>query len=416
MADDIQLISDGDGVAVIGECSAVERFLASERLDSSKLDQRALSELSLLAIGVAGAAVQAGGAIASQTGRWVQLTEESASLLHSLGPVTNSASGLMIGVVRGDHGQWQKMLEFTQLGSGALNPMVISSAGAALAQMAMMKKLDELSDYLAVIDQKVDDVLRNQKDGALADMIGVDLIVDEAMAIRTEVGRVSEITWSKVQAVGTTVARTQAYALRQLDGLAEKLERITDVDELAKVVPSTEVKSKEWTAVLVHCFRLQEAIAVLELDRVADVAPGDLEQHRIGLKTAQQNRFELITTSTERLLERMNAAAARANKWVLLNPLKSPAIVDSTNRVAARVVELHQLLGIGRDDASMEVRRWRGAVGDLRSRAVEAGSEGVGLGARAGARALGRARSLTNKVAAGIAERTAERPQGQLEE
>ncbi len=42
----------------------------------------------------------------------------------------------------------------------------------------------------------------------LADMIGVDLVVEEAMTIRDEVGRVSDVTWSTVQATSMTVART----------------------------------------------------------------------------------------------------------------------------------------------------------------------------------------------------------------
>jgi hypothetical protein len=44
--------------------------------------------------------------------------------------------------------------------------------------------------------EKVDDVLRAQKDAALADMIGVDFVIEEAMTVREHVGRVSEVTWS----------------------------------------------------------------------------------------------------------------------------------------------------------------------------------------------------------------------------
>ena len=43
MSDEIELISDGDGLAVIGERSAVERFLESQRLESRAIDTRRLS-------------------------------------------------------------------------------------------------------------------------------------------------------------------------------------------------------------------------------------------------------------------------------------------------------------------------------------------------------------------------------------
>ena len=86
-----------------------------------------------------------------------------------------------------------------------------------MAQLAMQQTMDEITDYLAAIEEKVDDVLRAQKDAVLADMIGAGFVIEEAMTVREQVGRVSEVTWSKVQATSMTIARTQAYALRQLD-------------------------------------------------------------------------------------------------------------------------------------------------------------------------------------------------------
>src|SRR4051794_35664318 len=59
MSADIQLISDGDGLAVIGEPSAVERFLAGEGLPSRDLGLKRLH--SVLKTGSAGAQAGAGG-------------------------------------------------------------------------------------------------------------------------------------------------------------------------------------------------------------------------------------------------------------------------------------------------------------------------------------------------------------------
>ena len=205
-----------------------------------------------------------------------------------------------------------------------------------MAQLAMQQTMDEITDYLATIDEKVDDVLRAQKDAVLADMIGVGFVIEEAMTIREQVGRVSEVTWSKVQATPATIARTQAYALRQLDALAEKMERKTKIGDLAKAAKEAESKVQEWLAVLARCFQLQDAIAVLELDRVLDASPEELDGHRLGLRAARQNRLELISRSTERLMARMDAAAGTANTKVLLHPTTSPAVVQSSNHVASR--------------------------------------------------------------------------------
>src|SRR4051794_11478873 len=169
--------------------------------------------------------------------------------------------------------------------------------------------MEEITEYLAAIDAKLDDVLRAQEDAVLADMIGVCFDIDEAMTLREHGGRVNEVTWSKVQASSATIARTQAYALRQLDALAEKVEGGTNIADLAKSAKKAESKAQEWLAVLARCFQLQDAIAVLELDRVLEVAPDDLDGHRLGLRTVRQKRLDTILQTTERLLDRIDAAA-----------------------------------------------------------------------------------------------------------
>ena len=103
-----------------------------------------------------------------------------------------------------------------------------------MAQLAMQQAMEEITDCLARIDDKLDDVLRAQTNQVLARMDGVDLAVREAMKVREAVGRVSEVTWSKVQATSSTIFDTQAYALREPNALSEKLEQTKGVGDLAK--------------------------------------------------------------------------------------------------------------------------------------------------------------------------------------
>src|SRR6185369_7093775 len=111
---------------------------------------------------------------------------------------------LSTGVLKGNSGQIRGFVQFAGPGSFLTNPAILAGAAGIMAQVAMQQTMDEITDYLAAIDEKVDDVLRAQKDAVLADMIGVDLVIEEAMTIRGEVGRVSEVTWSKVQSTSTT--------------------------------------------------------------------------------------------------------------------------------------------------------------------------------------------------------------------
>ena len=156
---------------------------------------------------------------------------------------------------------------------------------------------------------------------------------------------------------------------------------------------------------LARCFQLQDAIAILELDRVLDSTPGELDQHRLGLKAARQNRLQLIARSTERLLARMDTAASKANTKVLMHPLASKTVVQSTNQVALGVIDFNGRLGIENRRESVEARRWVDAATDARDKVIDTGAEGVDAAKRLGSEQLVRVRSATDRLSGGIAER-----------
>ncbi|WP_067477498.1 hypothetical protein [Actinomadura hibisca] len=409
MDNEIQLISDGDGLAVIGNATDVEHFLRSKGLPSKDLRLQRLKSV----FGTGAVVTQAGSEVAANSGRWVKLTRESAQLVKEFGLRESAKSDLSTGVVKGHKGQVKGFVEFVK-GPRALltNPAVLAGAAGIMAQVAMQQTMDEITDYLATIDEKVDDVLRAQKDAALARMIGVGFVVEEAMTIRETRGRVDDITWSKVQGAPAMIAETQAYALRQLDAFAEKMESKTKIGDLAATAKEVESKVREWLAVLARCFQLRDAVAVLELDRVLDASPEELDGHRLGLKVARQDRLEHIVRSTERLVARMNAAAGTANAKVLLHPTKSPAVVQSSNHVATDVHDFHERLGIESGRLSSEPRRWVGAVAEVRNKALETGAKGVGVARSRGNETLDRAGLAKDKLSNGIAERTRRRRGG----
>lgn len=406
MSNEIQLISDGDGLAVIGSPTAVEQFLVSEGLPSKDLGLPRLSSVLSTGAGTA----QAGSELAATSGRWVKLTEESAKAMKKYDLMKGSESHLSRAIAT-ENGKTKKVLEFVKPGAGSMltNPAVLAGAAGLMAQLAMQQTMDEITDYLAAIDEKVDDVLRAQKDAVVADMIGVDFVIEEAMTIREEVGLVSEVTWSKVQATSATIARTQAYALRQLDGLAGKLERKTAVGDLAKASKEAEATVQEWLAVLARCFQLQDAIAILELDRVLDATPDELDRHRLGLRTARQNRRVLISQSTERLMGRMDAAAGTANAKVLLHPAASKTVVHSTNHVGVAVVDFHSRLGIESGRQTLDARRWADAATEVKDKVLETGAEGVDVARRLGSETFDRTKSVTGKLSNGLVDRALRR-------
>ena len=118
-----------------------------------------------------------------------------------------------------------------------------------LARAATQQNMAEVVDYLATIDHKVDDVLRKVDDAQVAKMVGVAEAIERAWAIREETGAVNETLWSTVDQSYQTIAATQAYALRQLDVIARRLED-TKARDLAQAAALAETDGPKWLGVL----------------------------------------------------------------------------------------------------------------------------------------------------------------------
>ncbi|OBK50185.1 hypothetical protein A5656_27425 [Mycobacterium gordonae] len=376
MGNEIELVTDGDGLAVIGNSADVERFLLDQGLDmapSKVLDARRLSSF----VGTGGTAMQVGSELATNSGRWVKLTAESAQAVKQYGLMATKTPGVSHAMI-GKPGEVKQWLQIAQAPTKLLSgPLALSAVSTMMQQQAMQQQMDQIIEYLQEINEKVDDILRAQKDAVLAEMIGVDLVIEEALTVRDQVGRVSEITWSKIQSGSLVLARTQAYAIRQLEAIAETLDKKADLGKIAKATKEAEPKVREWLAVIARCFQLHDGVAMLELDRVLDSAPEDLDSHRLGLARARQKRLDLISSTTARLLTQINETICNANSKVLLNPRDAPAAVRSSNEIATDVVVFRDRLGIESADAPSDAKRWSQAAGEAVNKALATGSAGA---------------------------------------
>ena len=90
--------------------------------------------------------------------------------------------------MKGNKGQVRGFVEFAKAPGRCCQPGGAVRCRGIMAQLAMQQAMDEITDYLATIDEKLDDVLRAQKDAVLADMIGVDFVIEEAMTVREHGG------------------------------------------------------------------------------------------------------------------------------------------------------------------------------------------------------------------------------------
>ena len=393
---EIELISEGNGLAVIGEPKAVETFLRAEGLwDVSKMfDLRRLRSL----LGIGSDIAQASSEIAANSARWLKLTPESARLVSEHGLTETKTTGVSW-VMVGAPGRVKNWLQ-TEQGVGSLltNPATLSGVAGLMAQVAGQQTMAEITNYLDRIDAKVDDVLGKVDDTVLKDMRGARLQIRRAQTMRDQEGRVTSDSWSEVQNASGKLADVQGYALLQLEAIANKLESKKRVGGLAAASEEAKPEVQKWLAVLADCFRLQESFDVLALDKAMDESPAALNARRRGLEADRKDRLELISRHTMNLLTRMDAAVGTANKKMLWTRTKSLAVIDSGNDLALGVQEFHDLLGIEPESRSWEARQL-GRAADLGSQVIQRSKDGapaaagiVALAATAalGANALGR--------------------------
>jgi hypothetical protein len=398
MSDEIELISDGDGLAVIGDPKAVERFIGTLNL-AKDVETRHLSD----ALSLGAASTQLGSTIAENSGRWLKLTKESADAIKDIGLIPTKTPGVSYATM-GKPGEVAKWVKVVSSPTAILtNPAVLAGAAGIMSQLAMKQQLDEITEYLKIIDAKLDGVIRSQTNLVLARLDGVSLAIREAKSVRDSVGRVSEVTWSKVQTSIQTIYETQGYSLRQIADVADKIERTSKIADLMKASDDAVGEVQKWLVVLARCFELLDEVGILELDRVLDTSPEELDQHRIGLKSARRDQLNFVLEGTAYLLIRLKAAVDNANSKVLFNPVQSPTVIKAGNQIFADVHELRELLGIESGAEETETKRWGEAASETWTQVSETSSEGLekakDLSSLAGQKALSVKGSLAGKFA-----------------
>jgi hypothetical protein len=170
------------------------------------------------------------------------------------------------------------------------------------------------------------------------------------------------------------------------------------IGDLAEASKDADLKVQEWLGVLASCFQLHDAVAVLELDRVAGRASGGAGPASPRTSGGPAEPAGTHLTEHRASDARVDAAAGTANTKVLLHPTKSPAVVQSRDHVATAVVDFHGRLGIERDRQSLVARRWVDAAEEVSHKVLETGAEGVDAARHLGNETLGRARSVTGKA------------------
>lgn len=363
------VIRTDDGVLLLGSENVLAAFDNQPGLSPRKMTSTTLAR--------AGRALGAAEQIQANSGRWVKLTSESAAFLKKAG-----VSDVTAGVVRAKNGQILKHLKFEH--AALLTPAAPAALAAMATQASLEAALAEIKEYLAVIDAKLDRLLKQRKIETLGQLGGVTLALDEADSIYTATGVVSSVTWSKVQGNSLALQTMQAEAIAQLHALADDVkERAGDTDQSAKALELARNDAPFWLGVLARTLALQDRQYVLELARVADDEPTQLEAHRQGIRVARADRTTRIIQSLDAISASVRKSAELTNFARVANPFSSQAVTNHSNGVNQSVKEFAehadlQLAGVDQLDQTRWGRAAKALVGDAALRVSSTSADVAG--------------------------------------
>lgn len=367
MSSEIEIIVDGDGIALIGDGKEIEKLLSDSRLTSTSIDLPRLTPFA----GKLGIAAQGGAEIVANAGRWIKLTEESAKAL-KLGNAMKGSTGGFARTVLTENGKISKILEFVKPGQLLSNPAFLTGVGGMMAQYAMQQAMEEITDYLKRIEEKLGDVVQALKDAQIAPMLAAADTIDDVLAVRDSVGRVSETSWSKVQAESSTLATAQNYALLQVASIAKKLAKSTQVPDALSITRDSETELTEWLVVIAQSLRLQDAVGIIELERIFDSHPEELDSHRQGLTAARRRRFAKIDGALSEFDAQLVASVEFANKEVVWNPFAAKKLGNAAKTMSDSIVEFQRLMGIESLSHEFGVRPWKEGAENFKDEAIVA--------------------------------------------
>ncbi len=372
----VAIIESDDGIILLGDEHALVAFESQSGVIGRPVGRRVLAG--------AGKALGVVGEVQANSGRWVKLTKESAGLLRKHGAARSSVDNLMTGVVRGGGGKIVKHLKFENF--GLLTPAAPMMLASLLTQASLEAALDDISEYLKVIDEKLDRLLKQRKVEALGQLGGVTLAIEEANTIYAHTGKVSAVTWSKVQGNSLALQTMQAESVAQLHAIADRVkEKATDTDRSAEVLAEVRGDVSFWLGILARTIALQDRQYVIELARVAETEPEQLEDHRTGINIARGARTTRIVQSLDAINASIRATANLTNFKRVANPFSAQWVSERASEITLSVADFARSteLDLARLSA-LDKKSWGGAARALLGEAADqVGTTSNGVASRA---------------------------------
>lgn len=346
-----------------------------------------------------GAVAQTAALVGTGSGRWVQLTAESASQLARLGPTMDATGSHALGVLRGSSGGFEHVLQLQTVG-------VLDPTGASLiAGLAVQATLARIERQLASLADKVDVLLESEEIAVEAKIIaGLDAIrqVERRLAVT---GIVDDDDWDTLASERSDIREAYHQVLRWLTPLRQLL-----VEEDVRVKPLVEALNKSvvlrdvatWIRLYVWAELALKRWELLYLIRQMTVSPETVPSEAAHLQSEASQRAQQLRSLLDDLsvfLDRDPDDVSWRDRARLVHRYRLGVL----RREVAKVLNIY---ASALSEASVEVPDYLDPDGDVGTGpllVVETVRARVGQGA---ARALNAGREAGTNVADVLADRT----------
>lgn len=377
MPGEVELISDGENLLVIGDDRrTVEQFLRARGL-LGKAREFTSQSLGPVLRSSAEIFSTVSGSVAN-SGLWVKLTPESAEDMKEFGLTDSGVPGVAYAVA-GTRGSIKKWLRIdTTAGAKVANPAILSGVAGALSQAARQQEAAQLRQLLETIDQKLDQILRGQRDEILGDLAGIEGEIHAALLDREIEGTIDAHTWSNLSGVSLEIRKVRSKAFLKLGGIADDLVQHKRIGDLNGRLPEAKREVQQWLGVIVRCTTALDELAVLELDYYAAIEPKRVNTRRLSLDASRQDDQVKLHEGLSVLMQRMDAAAELANQNAILHAKGLPAVIRSIDDTRSLIKRFYEALSIEVDWDSVDPTQWRIAIREWqqwKNALAEAGSE-----------------------------------------
>lgn len=357
----VELVSDGENLLVLSEDRrSVEAFLQAKGL----LDRaRELGRHQLVpALRSSADVLRTVSDAVAESSLWLKVTPESAEAIKEFGLTDSVVPGVAYAMAgaRGSIREWIKV--DTTARAQVANPGVLSGAAGVLSQAARQQEAAELRELLESLDQKLDKVIRGQKDEILGDLAGIERQIRVTRKRLDVEGDIDALTWSALFGTSVGLRQVQAKALLKLRGIANDLDGKKHFGDLSQRLHEARGEVQVWLSVVARCVTALDELAVLELDYCAVLEPHRLDVRRAMLDSERQDDRIELDAGIAVLLQRMDEAARTANQNKLFHRRGVPKALDSIETARNLIRRIYEALGVEVDWDSIDPVQWRDAL------------------------------------------------------